>query len=110
MNVPSPDRVLNRFKKLSLPKEVLKSPWGKSLHQFSINEKVNILNLKKLKSLEEFSDLELTLDYDNTIIFNNKGDSTNTYKKEYGYCLGVGLIGNHLVTFYAFHFLKITPS
>ena len=97
INIPSPDRVLDRFKELSVPKEILKSPRGKSLHQFSINEKINALNLKMLTSLKAFSDEKLTLDYDNTIIFTNKADSANTYKKEYGYAPGVGLIGNHIV-------------
>lgn len=97
LNVPSPDRVLDRFKELSLPKQILKSPRGKSLHQFGINEKINVLNLKILTSLKAFSDKKLTLDYDNTIIFTKKADSVNTYKKEYGYAPGVGLIGNHIV-------------
>lgn len=37
---------------------------------------------------------DLTLDYDNTLIFSNKSDSKRTYKKKYGYCPGVGLIGD----------------
>jgi len=44
-----------------------------------------------------FSKEELTLDYDDTYIFNNKKDSTNTYLKQYGYCPGVGIIGNNIV-------------
>ncbi len=97
LNVPSPDRVLDRFKELSLPKVILKTPRGQSLHQFSINKKINALNLKMLTSLKVLSNKELTLDYDNTIIFTNKADSANTYKKEYGYAPGVGMIGNHIV-------------
>ncbi len=97
LNVPSPDRVLDRLKELSLPKEILKSPRGKSLHEFGINEDVNNLNLRVLNSLQMFFDKELTLDYDNTIIFNNKADSLNTYKKEFDYCLGVGIIENNIV-------------
>lgn len=97
LNVPSPDRVLDRFKELSLSKEVLKSPRGKSLHQFSINKKINALNLKVLTSLGILSNKELILDYDNTIIFNNKADSAMTYKKEFGYCPGVGIIDNSIV-------------
>ncbi|MDD7886041.1 hypothetical protein [Flavivirga sp. 57AJ16] len=49
LNIPSPDRVLDRFKELSIPKKILKSPRGKKSHQFSINQKVNALNLKMLK-------------------------------------------------------------
>lgn len=97
LNIPSPDRVLDRFKELSIPKKILKSPRGKKLHQFSINEKINTLNLKMLQSLQVFSGKELVLDYDNTFIFNNKADSANTYKKAYGYCPGIGIIGKHVV-------------
>ncbi len=97
LNVPSPDRVLDRLKELSLPKEILKSPRGKSLHEFGVNKDVNSLNLRILSSLQMFFDKELTLDYDNTIIFNNKADSLNTYKKEFGYCPGVGIIENNIV-------------
>jgi len=97
LNVPSPDRVLDRFKELSFDKEILKSPRGKSLHEFGINDKINNINLEILNSLQVLSNRELTLDYDNTIIFNNKADSLCTYKKEFGYCPGVGIIGNNIV-------------
>ena len=95
--VPSPDRVLDRFKELSLPKVLLKSPKGKSINELSINQDMNSLNLKTLTALGVLSKEALILDYDNTIIFNNKADSKNTYKKAYGYCPGVGLIGKSVV-------------
>ncbi|MBU2951833.1 hypothetical protein KO493_14125, partial [Tamlana agarivorans] len=97
LNVPSPDRVLDRFKELSKNKALLKSPRGKSIHEFSINEDVNSLNLKILTSLNALSSKALTLDYDNTLMFNNKADSRHTYKKIQGYSLGVGIIGNNIV-------------
>lgn len=97
LKVPSPDRVLDRFKELALPKKVVKSPRGKSLHQLGINLKMNSLNLRILTSLGALSGKDLVLDYDNTIIFNNKSDSVHTYKKESGYHPGVGIIGNHVV-------------
>lgn len=94
---PSPDRVLDRFKELSLPKVVLKSPRGKSLNELSVNQDMNSLNLKILTALSILPKEALILDYDNTIIFNNKADSKNTYKKAYGYCPGVGIIGKNVV-------------
>ncbi|OEJ99356.1 hypothetical protein A8C32_09350 [Flavivirga aquatica] len=97
LKVPSPDRILDRFKELSKNKVLLKSPRGKRIHEFSMNQDLNRLNLKILTILNALSTKELTLDYDNTLIFNNKADSANTYKKEYGYCLGVGIIGNNVV-------------
>ncbi len=97
IKVPSPDRVLDRFKELSKDKVLLKSPRGKSIHEFSMNQNLNTLNLKILSALNALSVKELTLDYDNTLMFNNKADSAKTYKKAYGYCPGVGIIGNHIV-------------
>ncbi|AXT51162.1 IS1380 family transposase [Aquimarina sp. BL5] len=97
LNIPSPDRVLERFKELALPKVVIKSPRGKSTHELSINKDINTLNLKVLTSLGGLLGDSLTLDYDNTFIFNDKADSANTYKKRYGYCPGVGIVGNHIV-------------
>ncbi|TGV00213.1 IS1380 family transposase, partial [Flavivirga rizhaonensis] len=94
---PSPDRVLDRFKELSLAKVVLKSPRGKSINELSINQNMNSLNLKILTVLGALSKEPLILDYDNTLIFNNKADSKNTYQKAYGYCPGVGIIGENIV-------------
>lgn len=97
LKVPSPDRVLDRFKTLSKEKILLKSPRGNRIHEFSMNQDLNTLNLKILIALNALSEKALTLDYDNTLMFNNKADSANTYKKAYGYCPGVGIIGNHVV-------------
>lgn len=97
LKAPSPDRVLDRFKELSKPKDVIKTPRGKKWHQLSVNRDINSLNIKLLINMGELSKEELTLDYDNTYIFNNKKDSTNTYLKEYGYCPAVGTIGSNIV-------------
>ncbi|MEP5339592.1 MAG: hypothetical protein ABJL44_20005 [Algibacter sp.] len=59
-----------------------------------MNEDLNTLNLKTLISLSEKA---LTLDYDNILMFNSKADSTNTYKKAYGYYADLGIIGNHVI-------------
>lgn len=94
---PSPDRVLDRFKELSLPKDLFSVPRGKSLHQFSLHHSLNELNLNILSTLGLKGKDGHTLDYDNTIIFTEKCDAMRTYKKDFGYCPGVGLIGSNVV-------------
>lgn len=95
--VPSPDRVLDRFKELALPIDIFSLPRGVSLHQFSLNASLNELNLQMLKQLNLVSSKAHTLDYDNTILYTNKSDSKSTYKKAYGYAPGVGIIGDKVV-------------
>lgn len=95
--VPSPDRVLERFKELSLPKDIFTLPRGTSLHQFSLQLLLNQLNLKILCKLNLDRKEAHILDYDNTILFTNKSDSLSTYKRAFGYCPGVGIIGDKIV-------------
>ncbi len=71
LKIPSPDRVLDRLKELSKDKVLLKSPRGERIHEFSMNQDLNALNLKILTTLNALSAKALTLDYDNTLIFNN---------------------------------------
>ncbi len=97
VKVPSPDRVLDRFKELALPKDLFTVPRGISLHQFSLNHTLNLLNIKVLKTTGLSENQEHILDYDNTLIFTNKADSTKSYKAKNGYCPGVGIIGNRIV-------------
>ncbi|MGW8124190.1 IS1380 family transposase [Roseivirga echinicomitans] len=97
MNVPSPDRVLGRLKELSEPSEWFKKKESRVPNQFSINKKLNELNLKLLKKLSPFEDQQIVLDYDNTFIFSEKSDAKRTYKKEFGYCPAVGIIGSNVV-------------
>ena len=96
-NVPSPDRVLDRFKELALPIDIFSLPRGISLHQFSLNAVLNELNLSMLKHLNLSSSKAHTLDYDNTILYTNKSDSKSTYKRAYGYAPGVGVIDDKVV-------------
>ena len=96
IQVPSPDRILDRFKELALSYDIFTVPRGKSIHQFSLNSYLNELSIKISKSLGILEN-GLTLDYDNTIIYTNKLDSKRTYKKEFGYCPGVATIGNTVV-------------
>jgi hypothetical protein len=97
LNVPSPDRVLSRLKSLAVSSQFFTTQRGKKEHHFSLAESLNHLNLKMLSSLPGFEKDNVILDYDNTIIYNEKADAQLTYKKENGYCPGVGLIGKHVV-------------
>ena len=97
INIPSPDRVLNRIKSLTTPPEYCTAKRGKKEHHFSLAEELNRLNLKLLSLLPEFNKKNVVLDYDNTIIFTEKADAQRTYKKENGYFPGVGIIGKHVV-------------
>lgn len=95
-NIPSPDRILDRFKELSLPQDVFTLPRGTSLHKFSLNPILAELILK-IAHVNLDSKQSHILDYDNTIIFNNKSDSVSTYKRQNGYCPGVGIIDKTIV-------------
>lgn len=97
LKIPSPDRVLERFKGLSLPKENFSVPRGTSSHEFSFNDPLNRLNLQVLKQIKFNVNEKLTLDYDNTLIFTDKADSRWSYKNKSGYCPGVGIIGKNVV-------------
>ncbi len=69
INIPSPDRVLERVKSLATEaKHYTNVGKGKSSHEFYINEDVNKLNLKILKRLSTFKLNDNILDYDNTLI------------------------------------------
>jgi hypothetical protein len=98
MELPSPDRVLERMKQLANEKIICTSKRGKSKHEFCINDSLNLLNIKLLKRIGALNQEGLyTLDYDNTYIFSDKADTQNTYLKQYGYAPGVGFIGKNAV-------------
>lgn len=95
--LPSPDRVLERIKSLSRPIELFRTSRSTVDHQFSINNPLNSINLKLLKKTMSIKEKDNILDYDNTLIFTDKADAKNTYKKRFGYCPGVGFIGSNVV-------------
>lgn len=97
IHVPSPDRILNRLKELTLPAQHFSTKRGKHLHQFAINEGLTKLNLNILNHLFNLSKTKVDLDYDNTICFNKKQDAQYTYHKDTGYIPGVGLVGSKVV-------------
>lgn len=97
INIPSPDRVLDRIKSLSDTPQYFTTERGKAEHHFALAEKLNRLNIKMLTLLPGFKKDKVILDYDNTLIFTEKADAQLTYKKENGYCPGVGIVNNHIV-------------
>jgi hypothetical protein len=97
INIPSPDRVLERIKSLSDSTQICTANRGEKEHQFSLAEGLNRLNLRMLSLLPGFNKKNVVLDYDNTLIFTEKADARMTYKKANGYCPGVGMIGKHVV-------------
>ncbi|NQU85820.1 MAG: transposase [Mariniphaga sp.] len=62
-----------------------------------MNRFLTDINLRLIKNLGLIDKNNIVLDYDNTIIFTEKADSKITYKKGFGYCPGVALIGNTVV-------------
>lgn len=97
IQIPSPDRILDRVRELADTPQYYTADRGKKEHQFSLADKMNKLNLKMLTMLPAFKKDNVVLDYDNTLIFTEKSDSRKTYKKENGYYPGVGTIGEHIV-------------
>jgi hypothetical protein len=97
INLPSPDRILSRVKSLAEKSLFFSTKRGQHKHEFSLAEGVNELNLRMLSLLPGFKKKDVTLDYDNTLIFTEKADAKRTYKKENGYYPGVGIIGKHIV-------------
>lgn len=99
VNMPGPDTVLRRLKQLSQPSKRCKTKRGSVSHVYNTNSTLEELNISMLKQLETFSTKELVLDYDNTIIFNEKNDSKMTYKRSPGYQPGVCTINEEQVLY-----------
>lgn len=97
IQVPSPDRVLERMKELSSPIQVCNTIRGDKRHEFSLNELLNTLNINLLKKISNIQNKKNILDYDNTIIYTEKSDAKMTYKRKTGYQPGVGIIGKNIV-------------
>src|SRR5690554_6954341 len=97
--VTSPDTLLKRFYQLSEESQTCTTPRGKVEHQFCTNSVLEQLNLRILKQLNLFKQEQLVMDYDNTIIFNEKTDSKMTYKKGYGYQPGVCTLNENYILY-----------
>lgn len=99
INIPSPDTVLRRLSELSEDNLSCRTKKGKVDHTYNTNQILEQTNISLLKKLGVFDADELTLDYDNTIIFNEKSDSKMTYKRNYGYQPGVCTINEHHILY-----------
>ena len=97
LNCPSADRLLGRLKELAEPKEIVQKNRSLVNNEISYNTTLCQLNLRLLKNLKLLESENTVLDYDNTVIFNNKSDARMTYKKDKGYFPGVGIIGSNIV-------------
>ena len=96
--IPSPDTLLRRMSSLSVEDRYCRCKRGSVDHHYNSNEGLCALNIKLLKHLGAFKAPTLTLDYDNTIIYNEKADSVLTYKKAPGYQPGVATLnGEHII-------------
>ncbi|WP_445955971.1 transposase [Yeosuana sp.] len=90
--IPSADRVLDRLKQLAVPSFTCRTERGTVEHDVNRNDNLAKLNTELLDKLGAFDQEELTVDYDNTIIFAEKKDSKRNYKRGRGYQPGVATI------------------
>jgi len=97
INLPSPDRLLERLKGLSEPVDKIRKNRAAVVNEFAYNMRLSDLNIKVLKTLDAFKDKETVLDYDNTFIYTQKADAKRTYTQGEGYCPGIGIIGRKIV-------------
>jgi hypothetical protein len=97
VNIPSPDTVLKRLSELLQDSQMCRTKRGEVDHTYNTNQVLEKLNIKLLKKLGVFDVNELIIDYDNTIIFNEKSDSKMTYKRNPGYQPGVCTINENQV-------------
>ena len=99
INLPSSDTVLKRLKELSKDNIQCFTKRGSVEHSYNRNSLLEDLNVSLLKKLGAFAKDEIVLDYDNTILFNEKSDSKMTYKRNPGYQPGVCTINEEQVLY-----------
>lgn len=99
VKMPSPDTLLRRFAGLSQDSKTCSTKRGSMDHWYSTNTTLEQLNVSILKKLGAFDAGNLVLDYDNTILFNEKSDSRMTYKRNPGYQPGVCTINENQVLY-----------
>ena len=97
VDLPSSDTVLRRLSQLSNPEQHCYTRRGSVKHRYSVNDCLLRLNMAVLKKINQPEADCLTLDYDNTILFNEKEDSQMTYKRNPGYQPGVSMINSRYV-------------
>ncbi|WP_431292644.1 IS1380 family transposase [Pedobacter sp. P26] len=99
LRLASPDTVLRRLSGLTEETKTCVTKRGVVTHQYCTNQTLENFNLEVLKKIGVLDSQELTLDYDNTIIFNEKQDSKMTYKRDYGYQPGVCTVNEQFVLY-----------
>lgn len=99
VKLASPDTVLRRLAQLTEPVRTCVTKRGVVTHQYCTNPTLERLNIGILKEIGVFKANTLTVDYDNTIIFNEKQDSKMSYKKQYGYQPGVCTINEEHILY-----------
>lgn len=99
VKLPSPDTLLKRLSELATENQSCKTKRGVVEHEFNTNDMLCELNMVILSKLGVFNAEELILDYDNTILFNEKRDSKMTYKRDYGYQPGVCTINEEHILY-----------
>ena len=97
LELPSSDTVLRRLSQLSGPEQHCRTKRGTVDHRYSVNDRLLGLNMAVLKQINQLEAGCLTLDYDNTILFNEKKDSQMTYKRNPGYQPGICMINSRYV-------------
>ena len=97
IKIPSPDRLLERLKGLSVSSMNLKKNRSDVSNEFSYNHTLSELNIRLLKKVGAFKGKEIVLDYDNTFVYTKKADAKRTYTQGTGYCPGVGMIDNKII-------------
>lgn len=99
LRLASPDTVLRRLSELAEETKTCVTKRGVATHQYCTNRTLENFNMEVLKKTGVLDSRELTLDYDNTIIFNEKQDSKMTYKRDYGYQPGVCTVNEQFVLY-----------
>jgi len=99
VKIPSPDTVLRRLQQLSEQSKQCKTKRGTVVHSYNTNSILNKLNMKVLDFIGAFNTKEVTIDYDNTILFSEKKDCAMTYKRDKGYQPGVCTLNEHYILY-----------
>ena len=91
--------MLKRLAELATKPQSCCTNRGSVTHDFNSNELLYELNLAILSQLGAFKSDTYVLDYDNTILFNEKSDSRMTYKRNPGYQPGVCTLNENYVLY-----------
>lgn len=97
--IPSPDTILRRLKSLSEETQTCRTKRGVVDHEYCLNDLISNTNIQLLIKLGSFKEPVLTLDYYNTIVYNEKADGKLTYKKDKGYQPGVCTINTKQIVY-----------